>query len=365
MLLNLYKYIFKELMGPFIMGVLVSTFVLLMFQIIRLTEFIIVQGVNIILVLKLLFFMVVSFLPITVPISFLFSILLTFNRMSGDNEVLALKFSGISTKQLLFPVNIISIIVCLLTLYVSFFEGPWGNKNAKDLIFKIGANKAISRVSEGFLNSNIFKDMMLYSKKIDSKKEEMKDVFIYNGTDPDSSFVIRADKAKLKVDEFTKSTVLKLYNGDLVFLNTKGLKYVKGSFSEYSDLLYKGQDFNADNKIPPSMSVTEIKKEMNMSKKNKNNKRYNEMMVEYQRRFAVPIACIIFGFLGVGFGNGNRRNIKTGAGLLSFLVLLSYWFLYISLTALGIRGVISPLVSAWTPNIIFTVIAFFMLSRAN
>lgn len=361
----MYKYIFKEVMVPFLIGVVVSTFILLMFQIIRLTEFFIVQGVSFLLISKLLFYMVVSFFPITIPISFLFSVLLTFNRMSTDNEIIALKAAGVSTKQLLIPVSISSILVCLLTFYVSFFDGPWGNKNAMNLIHKIGANKAISRISEGFLNSNIFEKIMFYSKSVDEKSEEMKNVFIYNGTDEKMPFIVRSSKAKLNIDELTKSTKLDLTNGDIVFLNLKGLKYRKASFAEFSDVLYKGEIIGDRNKLPPSMTYKDILSTMNEAKEKGNEKKYNEMMVEYNRRFAVPLACIIFAFLGLGFGNTNKRNVKAGASLISFIVLLSYWILYISLTALGIKGLLNPVLSAWIPNIIFLIISIYLIKKIN
>jgi len=363
MLLNMYKYIFKEIFYPFILGVVLSTFVLLMFQIIRLTEFFIVQGVSLALVFKLFFYMIVSFLPITIPISFLFSILLTFNRMSSDNEIVALKSCGVSIYQLLIPVNLVSVFIFFISLYVNFFEGPWGNKNAMNLLYKISANKAISRISEGFLNSNIIKDLMFYSKKIDNKNEIMHDVFIYNGTNKDMPFLVRAKTASLFIDEYSKSTSLTLNDGDIIFLNLEGLNYRKGSFSKFSDVIHRGSIRGDRALIPPSMDYYEIKESI----ENENNvKKKNELLVEYNRRLAVPFACIIFGFLGVGFGSKtNRRTVKAGAGILSFIVLLSYWFLYVSFTALGIKGSINSFLSAWLPNIIFTIIAIYMIKKAN
>ncbi|MFH1222790.1 MAG: LptF/LptG family permease, partial [Pseudomonadota bacterium] len=72
MLPTSYKYIIRELLVPFIMGVAVFTFILIMFQILKFTEFLVVHGVDLMLVLKLFYYLIVAFLPITVPVSFLF-----------------------------------------------------------------------------------------------------------------------------------------------------------------------------------------------------------------------------------------------------------------------------------------------------
>src|SRR6266576_1035444 len=97
------QYIFWEMLPTFILGNVVFIFILLMFQMLRLSEFIIARGMPVYLVLEMVVFMTISFLPACIPISLLFSILLTYGRLSSDSEVVALKASGLHLGHILTP----------------------------------------------------------------------------------------------------------------------------------------------------------------------------------------------------------------------------------------------------------------------
>ncbi|MCB0421403.1 MAG: LptF/LptG family permease, partial [Bdellovibrionales bacterium] len=71
------KYIFTEMVPPFLMGIFIFIFVILMFQSLRLTEYVIVHGASTIMILKILAYISVSFLTVALPMSLLFAILFT------------------------------------------------------------------------------------------------------------------------------------------------------------------------------------------------------------------------------------------------------------------------------------------------
>lgn len=359
MLLTSYKYIFKELIVPFIMGVVVFTFILIMFQLLKFAEFIIVHNVDYFVIFKLVYYLVVAFLPITIPISFLFSVLLTFSRLSNDNEITAFKSSGISIYQLMLPVMTISFLAGLMTFYVSFYDGPWGNRNFENAVHKIGSSKTTIQLKEGFFNEDMVKDFMIYVGKIVSDKDRMEDVFIYDDRDKKNPVAITAKSANIQMDNVTKKTELFLYNGFITFINNAGLKYRRAGFDSYRVLLYEGSYVKDRNPNLPSMTYSELRSGISDSK----NQWKNKMIVEFNRRFSIPFACIIFGFLGVALGNTNNRNIQMGSGFLSFLIMLAYWVLYIVSTSMGAKGGINPALSAWTANIVFSIFAIYLFEK--
>ncbi len=71
------RYIFVELLPAFFIGVVVFIFILLMFQVLRLTEFVLVHGVDIRTALKIVSYLTISFLPAVLPMSLLFAVLIT------------------------------------------------------------------------------------------------------------------------------------------------------------------------------------------------------------------------------------------------------------------------------------------------
>jgi lipopolysaccharide export system permease protein len=359
-----YRYIVKELLTPFVMGVAIFTFILIMFQLLKFTEFLVVNGVNFWSVFLLIYYLVVAFLPITVPVSFLFSVLLVFSRLSSDNEILAFKASGISIYKLMVPVFSVSL-AGLMTFYVSFYGGPWGNRNFENSLHKIGTSKATIQIKEGFFNEDFLKDFVLYAGVVLPDDNVMEKVFVYDERDKENPVVVNAKRSKLKIDPVTRRTELFLYDGFITFLKTSGEKYRRAKFDEYNLVLFEGSVIGDRTPNLPSMSFSEIRENIVKTKKAGNILDYNKSLVEANRRLAIPFACLIFGFLGVVFGNTNSRNVQTGAGFLSFIVMVMYWLIYITSTSLGSKGSIDPMLSAWLANIFFAFFGLYLFFKKD
>lgn len=363
MLSTSYKYIFRELVIPFLMGVVVFTFILIMFQLLKFAEFIVVHNVDYKIIFKLIYYLVVAFLPITVPVSFLFSVLITFSRLSNDSEITAFKASGISIYQLMLPVMTISLFAGALTFYVSFYDGPWGNRNFENAIHKIGSSSTTIQLKEGFFNEDMVKDFMIYVGRIIPETNSMENVFIYDDRDKKNPVAITAKSSRIQVDNTTKKTELFLKNGFITFINNAGLKYRRAGFVDYRVLLYEGSYVKDRNPNLPSMTYNELREGINRPSTPEQKAWHNKMIVEFNRRFAIPVACLIFGFLGVALGNTNNRNVQVGAGFMSFLIMLSYWILYIVSTSMGAKGSIDPTASAWSANILFSIFAVYLFEK--
>ena len=78
------RYIVRELVSPFALGVTLFTFFLVLDRIYNLTELVITKGVPFHLVLQLLVFMLPSFLAHTLPMALLVAVLLAGGRLAGD-----------------------------------------------------------------------------------------------------------------------------------------------------------------------------------------------------------------------------------------------------------------------------------------
>jgi lipopolysaccharide export system permease protein len=360
-----YRYIVKELFTPFVMGVVIFTFILIMFQLLKFIEFLVVNGVSFWKVFLLIYYLVVAFLPITVPVSFLFSVLLVFSRLSSDNEILAFKASGISIYKLMTPVFSVSMLAALITFYVSFYGGPWGNRNFENSLHQIGAAKATIQIKEGFFNENFLKDFVLYAGVVVPDSNVMENVFVFDERDKDNPLTVSAKKSQLKIDAITRRTELLLSNGFITFLKNTGQKYRRAKFDEYNIVLFEGAIVGDRAPNLPSMSFGELRYNVEMAKKDGNISEYNKSVVESHRRIAIPFACLIFGFLGVVFGNTNSRNMQTGAGFLSFIVMVIYWLIYITATSLGSKGAINPVLSAWLANIFFAFFGCYLFFKKD
>jgi len=86
---------------------------------------------------KLFFYLLPSSLILMIPIALLLGVLITFVRLSSDNETVALKVSGLSLYQLTPPVLFLSVMAYLLSTFLVIYALPWGNKGFKYVLFDI------------------------------------------------------------------------------------------------------------------------------------------------------------------------------------------------------------------------------------
>ncbi len=118
------RYIYKEMGPPFLIGVGVFTFFLVIDRIYQLTDLVITKNVPFALVLPLLMYMLPAFLALTLPMALLVAVLLVCGRLAGDLEVAALKASGVSPMRLFRPFLAIGIIITLLISWLTLVVGP-------------------------------------------------------------------------------------------------------------------------------------------------------------------------------------------------------------------------------------------------
>lgn len=126
-----HRYILRETLTPFLLGLAIFTFVLLMGRLLRLVEMVLNKGVPLIDILKLFAFLLPSFLVLTLPLAFLLGVLLGFGRLSSEAEVIALKSSGISLYDMAKPVLALAVAISLATALLSVFAQPQGKRASK------------------------------------------------------------------------------------------------------------------------------------------------------------------------------------------------------------------------------------------
>src|ERR1017187_8815109 len=90
------RYILKEFLANLVLGLVIFTFVLLLDRLFELVDLLLNKGVGFYLTFKLLFLLLPSSLSLTLPMSTLLAVLLTFGRLSENNEITAVRASGLA-----------------------------------------------------------------------------------------------------------------------------------------------------------------------------------------------------------------------------------------------------------------------------
>jgi LPS export ABC transporter permease LptG len=90
---------------------------------------------------------------------------------------------------------------------------------------------------------------------------------------------------------------------------------------------------------------------------------YEHFYVEMHKKFAIPMACIIFGLLGLPLGISARKAGRSFGYLVSVMIFVSYWYMLLNGEMLADTGKVSPFIGAWGADIFFLILAVWFLFR--
>ncbi|HNY50704.1 MAG TPA: LPS export ABC transporter permease LptF [Smithella sp.] len=351
------RYIFKEIAFPFGLILCVLTFVLLMGRMLQIMDLFINKGVSFFSIVKIIIFLMPSFLLFTIPIAFLISVLMAVGRLSSDNEITALKTSGISLLQMYYPVAVFSILTFILTLLISYFILPQSNFATKRLLFNLVQQNAQIGIKEKIFNDD-FKGFLIYAEKMPSNKHYMEGIIVSDRRIIGEQNTILAKKAFLESDPESMIVKLKLENGSIHTVSSNLKNYRKIDFKSYDlilDLTNVLASFDESAKSGKDMTVSELL--MNAQMKEKNVKKRRELLIEMHNRFAIPTACVFFGLMALPLGIRSQRSIKAKGFATGLIIVTLYYLIRIGTEALAETGYLPVEICVWTPNLLFALAA--------
>lgn len=358
------RYLFRELVTSFSIGLLVFTFTLLMDKIIRLTELVINKGVPLSYILELLLYILPSFFAVTIPMAMLLSVLVTFSRLSADNEITALKASGISLYSLLPPVVTLSLCGVIITTYIMVSLLPYGNQAFKNLLFNIVRAKASVAIEEGVFNDT-FDGLVIFVKEMPSSKE-LREIFISDIRNPQEPYIIVAKKGAFISDTSNLKVILKLWDGSLHSQRKDTASYNRAQFDSYDLQLDLDQNLTSETKVQKGsreMTPSELMEKIDAYKRE--GKNYYIWLVDLHKKFSIPFACLIFGIIGLPLGLLTKKSGRLGGFAISIGVIFIYYVFITTGENLSNKGKIHPFFAMWTPNIIFGALGLFLFNRAS
>ena len=359
------RYIFREIASSFIIILFILTFVLLMGKILQIMDLMINKGISVFTIAKLILFLLPSFMLFTIPIALLIAILIAMGRLSADNEITALKTSGISLMQIYYPVAIVSLITFIITIIVGYFLVPQSNFATKRLLFTIAQQNANIGIKEKVFNSD-FKGFLLYAENIPVDKNYMEGVIVSDNRIIGEQNTILAKKAFLVSDPESMTVKLKLENGSIHTVSSDLKNYRKIDFDSYDiklDLSTALANLDESSKSSTEMTMTELLEKMKNPGMDKTAIR--ELAIEVHKKFSIPLSCIFFGLLALPLGIKSHRAVKSRSFAVGIIVVSLYYLLRIGGEALAETGHISTEIGVWTPNIFFALLGVYLFYMAN
>ena len=204
------RYILKEIIGPFLAAFIVLSFFFMVFNIIKLADLVINRGVNFFSIMKLLLYMLPAVSTWTTPISVLVATLLAFGRLSADNEITAMRASGISLYRLVFPLVILGLVISLISYEFNDWIIPALRYKMRQLTVQIGTKNPAAYLDAGTFIKD-FKGYIVFIYGID--KNKLSNIRIYQPQEGKPTRTIIAQKGEIEYIESKNAVRLKLING--------------------------------------------------------------------------------------------------------------------------------------------------------
>ncbi len=351
------RYILKELLIPFFFGIFILTFLILIHQLLRLMELVIDKGVDLLSVGQIFLTLLPSFFLLTIPMAVLMSSVMTFNRLSNDNEITALKSAGVGFYRYLRPVLFFSVAAALVTLFMGMIAQPWGGGSFKSLAMKILKKRASVGIEEGKFNGT-FSDIMIYVESMPTFTE-MEGVFIYDVRDQNAPKIIVAKKGILLNDPGTGAIEFHLLNGSLHAQRKEGADYQHVVFATYDLRLDLGSVLQGGNTNLETPTYGEIKK--NVEASGGKDLRALRLLSEFYKNFSFSLASLVFGLVGVPLGiisgrTGRLGGFTVGIGLITLYYLLNTLGDYL----ITIRFA-TPFLAVWVPHLALIPLTLYLM----
>jgi lipopolysaccharide export system permease protein len=359
------RYILREMVVPFLLGLAIFTSILLIVRILKLVELVVNRGVPLAQMVRIFSYILPAFLEVTVPMALLLAILVAFGRLSSDSEVIAMRAAGISLYRLLVPVAMFAGIVALLTAWLSVTARPWGNSHLRQGLYEIVKTRAAAGIKPKVFNDE-FKNLVIYVDQIRPATDVLEGILVADTRDPDLHNTVYAESGRLISNERRHSITLRLENGGIYSIGDNDKGYQDTRFTTYDITL----DLNAalaqlrDREREPSeLTLTELRHAI--SQIEGAGEPANAERVELHRKFAIPFACLVFAAIGVPLGIQPTRAVHSRGFSLSLGLIFLYYLLLTFGQNLGERGAVPPLLAVWLPNAVLAVVATVLLLRAG
>lgn len=357
------RLILGEIAGPFVFGIFIFTMIFvagdLLFQAAKL---IIEQGVAVGVVLRLFMYRLPEVIALTLPMSCLLSTLLGMTRLSGNSELIALKSLGVSFYRILRPILIASFLVAAGALLFNETVVPFTTQAAENLLrYEILKHQASALQQKVFLRDESGGELrrVLYIDQLDTRKGTMKDIMVHEF---ENGRLVRTSIAKQGV---WKDGEWWLEDGQVFEVSEKGVVRLLFRFERQKLALnLSPEQLQRRTKRPADMSARELWDYIRQASAAGTN--LSPLWVLFHLKLAVPWACIIMALLGSSFGASRQGRSGSSVGFgISVVIVFAYYVVMSLCRALGESGNMSPLLAAWTPNVVFLAVGLFFARRVD
>ncbi|MFB6346681.1 MAG: LptF/LptG family permease [bacterium] len=353
------RYILKQLVLPFLVALFLFTTVLLLVELFNLTDLIINKGVPLFGILLVLAAQIPESFTFTVPMALIMSVVMTYGRLSQDNEITALRMAGYSLQSLIIPPLVVGGVLSVLLVGMHQYGLPQLTNYKEQTLAELQLVNPV-----GLLQPNTYLEIppyTLYAEEVDGKT--MKNVWIEDRSQANPQIIVSRKGRWIKQGEGLYQLVL-----------TDGTLHQQGDETSYRVLKFKeqilkfqpqqnqratGKQGSARTLFQKYLTYKKLGEQWENAKSSSSKalkrarKRFLEHAVDFHRNLALPLATFFLVLLTAPAGM-LTKNFGKLADLIICLGTFVVYYLGLSLMEpLAMTGYCYPWVAMWLPNFAF------------
>lgn len=294
-------------------------------------------------------FFVPEIIKLIIPVAMLLASLFVTARLSTQNELTAMKSTGISLYRIMVPYVGVALMVSALSVYFNGWVVPQANKKKfaiertylhKDVIMASGANIFVQDSPTRILSIGYFDDSREVASRVSIQD--------FNASDP-TSMVERVDAASMAWDSTSRSWILQ--NGTRRWFTGGTERMEQFLIQPAGQLHFDPDDLRKKQEKPDEMDFYSLKQFIENQRRAGQD--VAQWLVDYYSKISFPFATVIVVLFGVPFSSVKRRG---GVGVqlgISLLICFIYLIMMKVTQVFGYNGDINPLLTAWAANIFF------------
>ncbi|MBI9070417.1 MAG: LptF/LptG family permease [Melioribacteraceae bacterium] len=354
------RYLIKQFSQTILFALLVFMTIFVVIDLMEKMDDFIDHNVPFEYIIKYYIVFIPDILKLMLPVAVLLACLFTVGKMSTQNELAAIKSSGVSFYRYMMPFLFVAFVISILAIYFGGYVVPIANKE-KIYIERVYMEKGGSDND----NNVFFQDdttrivtIAFYNTKLNSASRISIQKFDIDNINHMTS---RIDAPKMLYD--TVSTTWNIIDGIKRDFTDSGEVYLNFDTLNVAYLNFSPNDIIRKQQKPSELTLPELKIFAADLARSGNNP--IAILIEYHSRFAFGFACIVVILFGLPLSANNRK----GGLALQFGLNLAITFLYLVFMkvsqALGKNGSVSPVITAWLANGIFLAAAILNIIRAR
>ena len=209
----LVRYVLKELIAPFLASLFGITFLFVVDFLVKILDNVLSKGLPASTVVEIFVLNLAWMLSLSIPMAVLVASLMTFGRMSGDQEITAVKAAGISPLSLMRPVLLVALLLSVLMVVFNNWVLPEANHRSVELMNAVSRKKPHVFVDAGCLITQ-FPGVQLWVNRIDPVSGTLYGIQIFEMEKKGAPRIVYADSATMDYVDNGATLMLRLRSGE-------------------------------------------------------------------------------------------------------------------------------------------------------